>query len=84
MYVTMKSKGGKREWLCPSCKSANIDKSSKRAFSMTSNVGSCIDCNSFFQWNKRIKIKATSCLHKGTRCLRSRLMLLLDWMNNEL
>ena len=55
----MKSKGGKREWLCPECRSVNIYKSGKSAWFMTSNVGVCVDCNSWWSWTKRINIKAS-------------------------
>jgi len=53
----MKSKGGKREYYCPQCGSANIYPASARTtFHMMRDKGICAECNSFWLWSRRINL----------------------------
>lgn len=50
----MKSKGGKREWLCPNCNSPEIRRG-KMLHDL--NVGICETCNSWwYPWSRKISI----------------------------
>lgn len=47
----MKSRGGKKEYLCPKCRSKNIHQ-----ITMTSQKsGACDDCDTWWPWSDRIK-----------------------------
>lgn len=49
----MKSKGGKREWLCPMCESPKIQKHIKYG----QNSGLCETCREWWPWTWRLKVK---------------------------
>lgn len=50
----MKSRGGKKEFLCPNCHSPKITKY-KGSFQKSS--GTCDSCNTWWPWSLRIKEK---------------------------
>lgn len=49
----MLSKGGKREWCCPTCESPDIIK----VLMVWGLVGECNDCDCYFSWRLRINRK---------------------------
>lgn len=59
----MLSPGGKRRWICPECDSDHISYQHERVFApfqsciWTQGMGTCADCNHFFSWRFRKKVK---------------------------